>query len=38
MSFHSIKMEEINKRIEELWAKTYKGGGTLPLLDWLWLC
>lgn len=28
MQFHSMKMEEINKIIKELWMKTYKGGGT----------
>lgn len=28
MKFHSMKMEEINKTIKELWMKTYKGGGT----------
>ena len=26
MRYHSIKMEEINKIIKELWNKTYKGG------------
>ena len=33
MRFHSIKMEEINKIIKELWMKTYKGGGMI--LMWL---
>ena len=26
MRYHSLKMEEINKIIKELWIKTYKGG------------
>ena len=26
MRFHSIKMEEINKILRELWIKTYRGG------------
>ncbi len=27
MRYHSLKMEEINKIIKELWIKTYRGGG-----------
>ena len=27
MSYHSNKMEQINKIIEHLWSKIYKGGG-----------
>ena len=26
MRYHSLKMNEINKIIKELWIKTYKGG------------
>jgi DNA repair protein RAD50 len=25
MKFHSIKMEEINRIVEELWKRTYRG-------------
>jgi DNA repair protein RAD50 len=25
MKFHSIKMEEINRIVEELWKRTYQG-------------
>lgn len=27
MRYHSLKMQEINKIIKELWIKTYRGGG-----------
>jgi DNA repair protein RAD50 len=27
MKFHSLKMEEINKIIRELWMNTYQGSG-----------
>ena len=33
MRFHTIKMDEINKIIKELWMKTYKGGGGCGLND-----
>ena len=26
MRFHTLKMEEINKILKDLWIKTYKGG------------
>lgn len=28
MTFHSMKMEEINKIIRDLWRSTYRGQGT----------
>lgn len=27
MKYHSLKMEDLNKIIKELWFKTYRGGG-----------
>jgi len=27
MHYHSIKMEEINRTIQELWVQTYQGSG-----------
>ena len=27
MKFHSLKMDEINKIIRELWVNTYQGNG-----------
>lgn len=35
MKFHSMKMEEINKIIRDLWRSTYRGQGTawcVPML------
>ena len=29
MRYHSLKMEEINKIIKELWHNTYRGNGKL---------
>lgn len=30
MSFHGVKMKEINDTIADLWTKTYQGTGPLP--------
>jgi DNA repair protein RAD50 len=27
MKYHSLKMQDLNKLIKELWVDTYKGGG-----------
>jgi DNA repair protein RAD50 len=34
MKFHSMKMEEINRIIGELWRSTYVGTGKHPLCIW----
>lgn len=31
MKYHSLKMQDLNKIIKELWVDTYKGGGILHL-------
>jgi DNA repair protein RAD50 len=28
MKYHSLKMQDLNKLIKELWIDTYKGGGS----------
>jgi DNA repair protein RAD50 len=33
MKYHSMKMEELNKIIRELWVNTYKGNGISLLYD-----
>jgi len=33
MHYHSIKMEEINRTIQELWVQTYQGSGMLLFLN-----
>ena len=33
MRYHSLKMQEINKIIKELWIKTYRGGGERVFLS-----
>lgn len=37
MSYHNMKMDEINKIIRELWRNTYKGNGKLVLGYCGWL-
>ena len=32
MSYHKMKMDEINKIIQELWRNTYKGNGKLTVI------
>ena len=32
MKFHSMKMEEINRTIRDLWINTYRGSGTLYIV------
>lgn len=32
MRYHTVKMEDLNKLIRELWVNIYTGGGQLSLL------
>lgn len=38
MKFHSMKMDEINKIIRDLWRSTYRGQGTFYVLKIYYLC